>query len=154
MHINIIRSIESPFCLGRLLIDGRYYCDTLEPPFYDANEIELLKSERKDIGNVAIPYGDYTIDMSIVSPRFRDRTWAKPHRGIVPTVVGVKGRSRILIHPGNTANQYGGDTAGCILVGYYDARHAMLINSVSIYNELFGRLFRSHDQITLHINKV
>lgn len=153
MHITITRSTESPFCLGRLLIDGCYYCDTLEPPYYDTAKIELLKSERKDIGNVAIPYGDYTIDMTIVSPRFQNRSWAKPYRGIVPTVVGVIGRSRILIHPGNTACQYGGDSAGCILVGDYDSHTAVIKNSVATYHELMRRLTQAHGQITLCINK-
>lgn len=153
MHINIIRSIESPFCLGRLLIDGHYFCDTLEPPYFDAEEVELLKNERNDIGNIAIPYGNYTIDMTIVSPRFRTRSWAAPYGGIVPTVVGVKGRSRILIHPGNNAYQYGGDTAGCILVGDYNARTAMLVSSVATYHELVRRLFQCHSHITLCVSK-
>ena len=153
MHITITRSTESPFCLGRLFIDSCYYCDTIEPPYYDADDMRRLASYKKDIGNVAIPYGNYTLDMSTVSPKFGGRSWSKPYHGIVPTVIGVEGRSRILIHPGNTASQYGGDSAGCILVGDYDAHTAMVKNSVAIYHELMRRLTQAHGEIALCINK-
>ncbi|MDD4951074.1 MAG: DUF5675 family protein [Desulfovibrionaceae bacterium] len=77
--------------LGALLLDGRIFCLTLEPP---------------SLGNVrdksCIPAGSYRC-RRVVSPRF----------GPTFEVCAVPSRSEILFHAGNTAR----DTRGCILVG-------------------------------------
>lgn len=78
--------------LGRLAIDGETICHTLERPW--------LGNKR---GVSCIPTGCY-IGAIQPSPRFRAN---------LPELLDVPGRSEILIHAGNTAD----DTEGCILVG-------------------------------------
>lgn len=77
--------------LGVLIVDGHYFCDTLELPW------------RQNAQNIScIPLGIYPVE-SILSSR----------HGKCIAVSEVKGRSGILIHAGNTV----ADTEGCILVG-------------------------------------
>lgn len=90
------------YTIGVLSLDGERLCNILEPPVRGTHH-----------GVTAIPAGTYRIDMTTVSPKFRNRSWARPYGGIVPTLVGVPGRSRILIHPGNRVE----DTDGCLLTG-------------------------------------
>lgn len=87
--------------MGELFIDGDYYCDTLEPPI-SADE------------HPAIIPGIYNVQM-FPSQKFR---------ALRPILIGVKGRSGILIHEGN----YVRNTQGCILVGQ-NIGHGRLQNS-------------------------
>lgn len=68
---------------------------------------------KKKYGNTAIPIGTYQISMDVVSPKFKDRSWAKPWKGKLPRIQNVPGYSGVLIHVGNKPE----DTLGCILVG-------------------------------------
>ena len=104
MNLKIERRWRKPgYTVGILYVDGRRICETLEDTVRDY----------KIPGQTAIPAGHYVIDMSTISPRFRQRSWAKLYGGIVPRLMSVPGFEGILIHPGNTA----ADTEGCILVG-------------------------------------
>lgn len=85
------------YTIGRLSVDGRYLCDTLE------DRVRDLARERKIPGETAIPEGTYKVVVNI-SPKFRR---------MLPRLLNVPHFEGILIHRGNTA----GDTAGCILVG-------------------------------------
>ena len=116
MEILLKRIAKKPnYTIGKLYIDGKYFCDTLEDKdrglTQSMNEAEILKIKIKD--QTAIPTGKYKIDMNTVSPRFGNSSWAKLYKGIVPRLVNVPGYSGVLIHPGNTAS----DTSGCILLG-------------------------------------
>lgn len=77
---------------GTLYADGVKCCDTLEPA--------VIEGYGK--GSCIKP-GTYSIDYHY-SPKFRK---------YMLTLCGVKSRSGILIHSGNTSS----DTTGCILVG-------------------------------------
>jgi len=48
----------------------------------------------------AIPTGTYSVNMNIVSPKFKDRAWAKPYNGKIPRLINVPGFDGVLIHPG------------------------------------------------------
>lgn len=53
-------------------------------------------------GKTAIPTGTHIrVDMNTVSPKFKDRTWAKPYSGKLPRLLDVKGYSGVLILVGN-----------------------------------------------------
>lgn len=99
---------------GKLSINGEYCCECIEDRERGL-AATMLESEIKDkkvYGKTAIPTGTYKIDMNTVSPKFKDRSWAKPYGGKLPRLIGVKGFEGVLIHVGNTAS----DSLGCILV--------------------------------------
>lgn len=85
------------YTIGRLSVDGRYLCDTLE------DRVRDLARERKIHGETAIPEGTYKVVVNI-SPKFKR---------MLPRLLNVPHFEGILIHRGNTAV----DSAGCILVG-------------------------------------
>ena len=99
-------ALKAGYTIGRMEINGRYFCDTLEDTdrglreSMTEDEITALKVK----GATAIPTGTYRIDMQTRSPRFGR---------VLPRLVSVKGYAGVLIHSGNTA----ADTEGCILVG-------------------------------------
>lgn len=100
MNLQLKRHLKTDaYTIGRLYINGTYFCDTLE------DRMRNLPQEKKIPGETAIPAGRYKIVVNI-SPRFKR---------LLPRLSGVPGFEGILIHRGNTDK----DTAGCILVGEY-----------------------------------
>lgn len=91
--------------IGRLFIDGMFFCYTLEDKDRGLNNsMSLLTIKAKKIfGVTAIPKGTYTIKVSM-SNRFKR---------LLPEILNVKGYEGIRMHRGN----YAGDSLGCILVG-------------------------------------
>lgn len=89
---------RNTYTIGRLLINGEYFCDTLEPKVRD------LSKELKVKGKTAIPAGRYRLYL----------TYSSRFKRILPLVDNVPQFSGVRIHRGNTAK----DTEGCILVGY------------------------------------
>lgn len=89
---------------GELTIDDdrEIFLHTLELPVKDGKP------------GSAIPPGRYGIELS-PSPKFMISTqpWVKSYAEKMPHIVGIPGRSLILIHWGNHPE----DTDGCILVG-------------------------------------
>lgn len=79
--------------LGVLRLDGHLFCVTLEPP-ENGNQTDIS----------CIPTGEY-LCRRVESPRFGDTF----------EVAEVPGRSHILLHVGNVAD----DTAGCVLLGQH-----------------------------------
>ena len=103
------------YTIGKLYIDGVYFADTLEDKDRGLSQSMSLEEIKKiKVPNeTAIPTGTYDITLNVISPRFKDRAWAKPYNGKLPRILNVLGFDGVLIHPGNTQN----DTSGCILVG-------------------------------------
>lgn len=93
------------YTIGRLAINGTYFCDTLEPTWRD---IGVGRPGRKVMGRTAIPEGRYPLVVTF-SPRFK--RW-------LPLLLHVPQFSGIRIHSGNTAD----DTEGCILPGLNTSR--------------------------------
>ena len=87
-------SFSSSSTDGVLFVDSRPFCDTLEPA--QGKKVKYGKG-------CCIAPGTYSIDFHY-SPKFGK---------FMLTLCGVRGRSGILIHSGNTPK----DTSGCILVG-------------------------------------
>lgn len=116
MELKIDRRYKgTEYTIGSLYVNGSYFCDTLEDTDRGINSSMNLDeiTKKKIYGKTAIPKGTYNVDMTTVSPKFKNRSWAKPYGGKVPRLLSVPGFDGVLIHPGNTAS----DTSGCILVG-------------------------------------
>jgi hypothetical protein len=116
MELRLNRRYKGPkYTIGNLYIDDIYFCDTLEDIDRGITSSTSLEdiSRKKVYGQTAIPTGTYKVNLNVVSPKFKDRSWAKPYGGKVPRLMNVPGFEGVLIHPGNTDS----DTSGCILVG-------------------------------------
>lgn len=99
IHLSVIRkAYRDTYTIGKMYINGEYFCDTLE------DKVRVMNSINDKIkGETAIPAGTYKITLEM-SPRFKRK---------LPLLHDVPYFSGILIHRGNTAK----DTHGCILVG-------------------------------------
>lgn len=132
-------ALKQTYTIGRLYIDGEYFCDTIE------DKVRDLKKEPKVKGQTAIPYGTYEVITNVVSPRFKDRSWAKPYGGKVPRLVNVPGFEGVLIHPGTDQNS----TSGCLIVGQNKIK-GKVINSQKTFYALMSKL-KDQKDITITI---
>lgn len=125
------------YTIGKLYINGQYFCDTLEDKDRGLKQTDNIISikAKKIFGKTAIPMGKYNVVLSY-SPKFKK---------ILPLVDNVKGFSGIRIHQGNTAD----DTEGCILVGKNNIV-GMVTHSEDTLKALMKKL-NVNDNITLTI---
>lgn len=109
MNIELHRKFfKETYTIGRVFIDGIYFCDSLEDKVRDLKDINHDgdfddPGEGKIYGQTAIPCGKYKVGLY----------WWKKHQRFVPILKSVSGFTGILIHSGATPK----DTEGCILVG-------------------------------------
>ena len=141
MRLTLIRIANKPtYCIGKLYIDGEYFCDTLEDVDRglddSMDESEILKLKVK--GQTAIPTGIYQVLL----------TYSPKYKRIMPLVNNVKGYSGIRIHSGNTHN----DTEGCLLVGK-NKEVGKVLESRATYNALFKRLNQTNGKIIIKIQR-
>ncbi len=131
MKIIIERNYKKPgYIIGNLSVkyswgDEEYthwLCNTLEPPEGTATETVTAGSKK------AIASGTYDVALCW-SPRFKRR---------MPYLVGVPGRSAIMIHPGN----YPRDSVGCILVGS-NTKKGMLTDSKKTTDMLIDLIYQA-----------
>jgi len=116
MKLMLIRMYLGPrYTIGKLYVDGAYFCDTMEDVVRDV----------KIMHQTAIPYGTYKIILNY-SNRFKR---------VMPRLLNVPGFDGILIHSGNTHQ----DTSGCLIVGD-NKEVGRVINSKLRYNILFNLL--------------
>ena len=141
MKLLLRRIFKGPrYTIGKLFINGVYECDTLEDQdrgLTSQMSLEEIKA-KKVYGVTAIPTGTYSINMTTISLKFKDRAWAKPYKGILPRLENVKGYEGVLIHVGNKAE----DTLGCILVGENKVK-GQVINSTATFYELMTVLLKA-----------
>lgn len=132
MKLMLVRdSFTSDSTAGVLFVDSRPFCNTLEPTVSIGKKVTYGKG-------CCVPPGIYSIDFHY-SPKFGK---------YMLTLCGVRGRSGILIHSGNTSN----DTSGCILVGQRE-NISVLSNSRSTLDKLFDSCLEaiSREPITIII---
>jgi hypothetical protein len=131
MEIKVKRRYKgTTYTIGSLYINGVYFCDTLEDidrGLKQTDTLDYIKS-KKVYGETAIPTGTYNITLNVVSPKFKDRSWAKFCNGKLPRLINVPGFEGVLIHVGNTQT----DTLGCILVGENKVK-GKVINSTTTF---------------------
>jgi hypothetical protein len=138
MKLQLTRIARKPgYTIGKLSIDGAYFCDTLEDTDRGLQQAMPLEEIRrlKQAGITAIPAGIYRIVMHIVSPKYATREAYRSIGGKLPRLANVPGYEGVLIHIGNCPK----DTEGCILVGKNKAVGAVL-ESTETFNRLYPLL--------------
>lgn len=150
MELKLDRKYKKPnYTIGKLYINDKYFCDTIEDAdrglkdSMSESEIKLKKVYSK----TAIPTGTYEIIMNTISPKFKNRSWAKPYGGKLPRLLNVKGFEGVLIHVGNKSE----DSLGCILVGKNNIK-GQVTESTITFNKLMKELLQAHlkkEQITI-----
>lgn len=128
------------YTIGRLYVDGEYFCDTLE------DKVRDLTRETKVYGKTAIPEGTYEVTLRVQSPRFSQKKQYDFCKGYLPRLLGVPSFEGVLIHGGNTA----ADTEGCILVGKNTVR-GMVTDSLATLKKLYSRLSLCSGRITIDV---
>lgn len=139
MHIKIVREEYYETCtIGKLYIDGVYFCATLEDKDRGlTNDMSLNEIIQKKVyGQTAIPTGIYKVILSI-SNKFKR---------ILPEILNVPNWSGVRIHSGNTA----ADSLGCILVGNR-LNESFIANSRNTEKKLIDILSSAKDEIILEI---
>lgn len=126
---------KADYTIGRLYVDGKYVCDTLEDT--DRGLTQTMTSAeiaaKKVKGRTAIPTGTYRVATNVVSPRFGGKAFYKEVcGGCLPRLLNVPGFDGVLIHCGNTA----ADTEACLLVGENKAVGKVL-NSKETFRKLW-----------------
>jgi hypothetical protein len=113
---------KSDYTIGRLSINGKFYCHILEDTVRDINKNGTFDcGEFKISGHTAIPYGTYEIQVTY-SPKFKRE---------LPLLLNVKHFEGIRIHRGNTNK----DTSGCLIPGE-NTKTGMVLNSTKYELEL------------------
>ena len=139
MKIEVKRIAKrSTYTIGKMYIDGNYFCDTLEDVDRGINQKDSLDTIKKIkvAGATAIPTGIYKVIVNM-SPKFQRN---------LPRLIDVPGFEGILIHRGNTDK----DTAGCILVGENKVV-GKVINSTVYEKKLVNILQNTKEDITITI---
>ena len=146
LYLKVVRKYNKPdkhYCIGELYVQGKKFCDTLEPADYgltgnmSAEEIKRIKDKHTD-APVAIPLGSYRVVMNVVSQKYSKSEYYKNLcGGRVPRLLNVPGYEGILIHVGNIAGLYGQtDTLGCLLVGHNE-KVGMVLRSKETFTALY-----------------
>ena len=143
---------KNTYTIGRLYIDGKLFCNTLEDKDRGLKQTDLLSYIRKKkvYAETAIPTGIYKVRMDIKSPKYSTYTWYKNLcKGYMPRIMNVPGFDGILIHTGSTAL----DSAGCLLVGK-NTKVGMLTESKNTFADLYKQMKAAYDkgdEITIEI---
>ena len=114
---------KNNYSIGKLYINGHYFCDTLEDKdrgLKQSMELKELK-KLKIAKETAIPTGSYVLIIS----------YSKKFKRDLIAVLNVPAYSGIRFHSGNTAK----DTEGCILVGK-NTEVGKVLNSRYYYENL------------------
>lgn len=142
MEIKVVRTHKDPkYTIGDLYINNELFCNTIEDTDRGLSD-SMSEAEiklKKVYGKTAIPTGTYEINMNTVSPKFKDRSWAKPYGGKLPRLLDVKGFDGVLAHVGNKPE----DSLGCLLVGKNTIK-GQLTDSTTTFNKLMKELLQAH----------
>lgn len=140
MKITLKRiALKDTYTIGKLYIDGEYFCDTLEDTVRDLNKNGVFDNgEKKIYGETAIPYGTYNVKW----------TYSNKFKKYMPLIENVPSFAGIRIHAGNSS----ADTQGCVLVGENKAVGKVL-NSKNTVNKLYPIIEKAckNDSVTIEI---
>ena len=132
------------YTIGKLYIDGEYFCDTLEDKDRGLKQSMSLYEirQKKVYGQTAIPLGTYEVTLHTVSPKYSKKPWYVKFCGAkMPRILNIPGYDGVLIHPGNTDK----DTMGCLLVGQ-NTVIGKVTNSKATFEKLYPILKAASDR--------
>ena len=121
-------ALKDTYTIGRLYVDGEYFCDTLED--------KVRPDGIKVYGETAIPAGTYKVVI----------TYSNRFKRLLPLLQNVPMFEGIRIHPGNTS----ADTHGCLLVGI-NTEKGKITQSKITFEKLF-KLLEKADTIQITIS--
>ena len=138
------------YTIGKLYIDGQYFCDTIEDKdrglkqSMSLSEILRLKIQNR----TAIPTGTYKITINVVSPRFSKKDFyiQNANKGRVPRLLNIPGFDGVLMHVGTDENS----SSGCIIVGK-NKIVGKVLESKDTFIKLYKKLQTSANNITITI---
>lgn len=136
------------YTIGKLYIDGKYFCDTLEDCDRGLRQdmpAPVIRAKKRQ-GITAIPIGRYNVTMGVQSPRFSKRAIYAFCDGYLPRLINVPGYEGVLIHIGNTAK----DTDGCILVGR-NTQVGKVLESRKTFLQLYDKLLEDKKNIYIKV---
>lgn len=139
MNITLNRiTKKSKYTIGKLYIDGEYFCDTIEDTDRGLTQTmtDAQIKSKKVYGQTAIPTGTYRVIISY-SNKFKRQ---------MPLLLNVPGFLGIRIHSGNTEK----DTEGCLIVGKNKVV-GKVIESKDTYNKLFSILCEANKKEAIKI---
>lgn len=139
MNITLNRiAKKSKYTIGKLYIDGEYFCDTIEDTDRGLTQTmtDAQIKSKKVYGQTAIPTGTYKVIISY-SNKFKRQ---------MPLLLNVPGFLGIRIHSGNTEK----DTEGCLIVGKNKVV-GKVIESKDTYNKLFSMLCEANKKEAIKI---
>lgn len=139
MNITLNRiAKKSKYTIGKLYIDGEYFCDTIEDTDRGLTQTmtDAQIKSKKVYGQTAIPTGTYRVIISY-SNKFKRQ---------MPLLLNVPGFLGIRIHSGNTEK----DTEGCLIVGKNKVV-GKVIESKDTYNKLFSILCEANKKEAIKI---
>ena len=140
------------YTIGKMYLDSKYFCDTLEDTDRNLKQTDSLSSIKKvKVPNkTAIPTGTYEVTLDIVSPKFNSKLFYKEVcNGKLPRLLNVPGFDGILIHVGDGPR--GAElTAGCILVGKNLVK-GQLSNGKEVFRALHKELLKDKENIIITI---
>ena len=134
MNIQLKRiAKKETYTIGKLYIDGVYFCDTIEDKDRGLNQTMSINDikKKKVYGETAIPTGTYSLIIDY-SNRFKRR---------MAHILNVPGYEGIRIHTGNTAK----DSLGCIIVGKNKVV-GKVVESKITYDKLFTLLEKAYKE--------
>lgn len=144
---------KNTYTIGKLYINGKYFCDTLEDRDRGIMQDDKLDYVKKiKIPNqTAIPTGTYKITLDVVSPKFSTKDfYKKVCNGKLPRLLNVPGYEGILIHVGDGPKSHE-LTAGCILVGK-NTVVGQLTDGKNMFTALYKELLKDKNNISITIS--
>lgn len=142
MKLTIKRTItRNSYTLGKLYVDGVYFCDTLEDKDRGLTQnmsTEQIKSTKVP-GETAIPKGTYRVTLDVVSPKFSKYLfYMETCGGKLPRLIDVKGYEGVLIHVADGPKR-DSLVQGCIGIGNLSAEE-YLMNGKKVFAELYNKM--------------
>ena len=149
MKLTVKRIAKKPtYTIGKLYIDGVYFCDTVEDTdrgLFQGQSLDLIK-KIKIPNKTAIPTGTYKLTLNVISPKYSKKAiYQEICKGRVPRLLDVPGYDGVLIHIGNSAD----DSSGCILVGQNKVV-GKVINSTETFRKLYNKI-KGQKDLTIQI---